>query len=304
MDTQVAHRLTPQEMQRQQNIESLLKQNQHTFVQMNSQEFFQLAWNVKRLEGYSFEQFSAWVDTTLEKSGVVSEQWQQYRGTIKNSSGWIPVVMDSLALTAIAREMHRGGKVFAKYRIKMFGGNPHIIFEGYAGLRRHLTGTKYLASNPKVVTLGVGKLGAKQAIKGGFIISVIVSAAFHFVDQLFNDEKTWHDFVGGVAVDVAAGATAAATAIVTPIVGAVSMAAVGPLIAVVAVGAGLVMLTNLLIDTDSIANSIATSLRVAENNLKDSMRDLKRGIQKVERSFFDDPIGFMHRLFAVPQIRI
>ena len=80
---------------------------------------------------------------------------------------------------------------------------PTVIIDSYPGIRAHLTGTRYLASNPKLFTIGVGKLEAAKAMKTGFVISLIISVAFHAIDQALNDQKTWHDLVAGIAVDMA-----------------------------------------------------------------------------------------------------
>ena len=77
----------------------------------------------------------------------------------------IPLGLDGVALGAVALEMQRGGSVFSKYLIKTYNGKPNVIFKGYSGLRTHLTGTKYLANNPKVVSFGIGKLGVSQVVK-------------------------------------------------------------------------------------------------------------------------------------------
>ena len=80
---------------------------------------------------------------------------------------------------------------------------PTVIIDSYPGIRAHLTGTRYLASNPKLFTIGVGKLEAAKAMKTGFVISLIISVTFHAIDQALNDQKTWHDLVAGIAVDMA-----------------------------------------------------------------------------------------------------
>lgn len=84
-------------------------------------------------------------------------------------------------------------------------------------------------------------MDAAKAIKGGFVLSLVLSVGFHAVDQLLNDQKTWHDFVGGVAADViyAGAATAIAYSAVSIAVGGIATFTIGPLALVVIVGVGL-----------------------------------------------------------------
>lgn len=289
--------------QRQQQIQAALKNNQHTLVQMNSDEFFDFMFNVQRLKGKSQSQIIEWVDIALEKKKVVSKEWELYKSNIKTGTSFIPFGMDSLVLGALALEMKRGGNTFAKYQIKTYNGKPNVIFKGYAGLRKDLTGTKYLANNPKVVSFGVGKLGAANAIKGGFIASVIISATFHSFEQMLSDKATWHDFVGGVSVDIGIAAVSSGIAwgaVATYVGGAAAMVAIGPMVAVVVVGAALTVLTNAFIDSDVLSNRISESLREAEQRLKDNLLKIKYEAKRLENSYEKDPIGFMYRLFGIP----
>ncbi|GAA6172376.1 hypothetical protein NBRC116592_20460 [Colwellia sp. KU-HH00111] len=297
-----AHREAAQQ-QRQQQIQAVLKNNQHTLVQMNSDEFIDFMFHIQLLKGKNREQVVEWVDDVFAKKTVVSKEWEQYKTSIKTTTGMIPLGLDALALGALALEMQRGGNVFEKYQIKTYNGKPNVIFKGYSGLRSHLTGTKYLANNPKVVSFGIGKLGAAKAIKGGFITTVIISATFHSFEQMLNDKSTWHDFVGGLTVDVGIAAVASGIAwgaVSTYVGGAAAMVAVGPLLAVVVVGAALTVLAAAFIDSDALSKRISDGLREAEQRLKEGLLEIEYKINRLERIYDADPIGFMHRLFGIP----
>ena len=297
-----AHRNIAQQ-QRQQKIQAALKNNQHTLVQMNSAEFMDFIFHIQRLKGKNQTQTVEWVDEILATKQVVSKEWEQYKASIKTWTGLIPLNLDVLALGAVALEMQRGGNVFSKYQIKTYSGKPNVIFKGYSGLRAHLTGTKYLANNPKVVSFGIGKLGVAKAIKGGFIVTVIISATFHSFEQMLNDKATWHDFVGGLTVDVGIAAVASGIAwgaVATYVGGAVAMVAVGPLLAVVVVGTALTVLTAAFIDSDALSKRISDSLREAEQRLKEGLLEIQYKANRLERVYDEDPVGFMHRLFGIP----
>lgn len=304
MTTKYDHQQKFNDLQRQQSFEKVLQQNQHTFVQMNSSEFIELVISIKKQQGMTLAAAVDWISEVFEKSGTIPDAWMQYKNDMKNISGWAPVALDVQALSIIALEMHRGGNVFSKYQVKMYGNNAHVIFKGYPGLRKHLTGTRYLASNPKIVSIGAGKLGAQNAIKGGFVVSIIISAAFHSLDQLLDDQKTWHHFVGGMAVDltIAAASTAIAWGTVSAIVGTAAMVAVGPMIAVVVIGSVLVLGANALVDSNSLTEKIAMSLIIAENNASRNIREIKTEVRKASRFYDQDPIGFIHKLFGIPNL--
>jgi hypothetical protein len=119
---------------------------------------------------------------------------------LKASFSFAPSVLDSAALAVLAKDLSKGGNILTKYQIKNYHGRTYIVIKGYPALRQHLTGTRYLASHPKAVSMGIGKMGTAKAIKGGFVLSKVLSVGFHALDQLLNEQKTWHHFVGGVAV--------------------------------------------------------------------------------------------------------
>ncbi|QFU04163.1 hypothetical protein FIU82_03890 [Pseudoalteromonas sp. THAF3] len=288
--------------QRDQQLAHLLKSNQHNFIHLNDREFFDYAVNVKRTQGHSNERIAAWFESIMERANIVPELWRAHRDWVKNGSGLVPLGLDVAALTAIALEMQRSGSVFEKFKVKSYSGKNYIIFKGYSGLRRHLTGTRYLANNPKLVSFGIGKLGAQSSIKQGFVLTILISAGFHALEQLIDDSKTWHDFIGGLSVDVAIAAASSGIAwgAVTAVVGTAATVAVGPMIAVVVVGAALAGLAYTFIDTDAIAEKIAASLRAVENDLKQSFQQARREIDRAQRWYEQDPIGFMHRLFGLP----
>ncbi len=292
-----------QQLQRQRQIQAAIGKNEYTFVQMNTAEFFDFIINVKRLNGMSQFQISEWVEKILVKENINLDTINKYKESAKLYSAAIPVTMDAVALGALALEMRRSGNVFSKYQIKTYNGKPYIIFKGYAGLRKHLTGTKYLAHNPKVVSFGIGKLGVEKAIKGGFVVTIIISAFFHGIEQMINDNATWHDFIGGMAVDVSIAAVSSGIAwglIATYVGGTAAMVAVGPMIAVVIIGTALTLLTSAFIDSDEMAKRISNSLRVMEENIKNSVTQLNYEIDRAERMYYNNPIEFIHRLFGIP----
>jgi len=60
---------------------------------------------------------------------------------------------------------------------------------------------------------------------------------------------------------------------------------------------------NLLIDSNKLTNQFAHLLMTAESNLSRQIISIKKQTKQIQRQANEDPIGFMHRLFAIPQFR-
>lgn len=290
---------------REEELSRILKLNQHNLVNMNTSEFIDYVVGVKKLSGQSSEQIISWFEATFEKNNISLDTWLAYRDWIKNGVGLAPIGLDVLAFSAIALEMKRSGKVFDTFKIRNYSGKNYIIFRGYPGLRKHLTGRVYLANSPKLVSFGVGKLGALKAVKSGFVLSILISVGFHAVDQMLDDKKLWHDFVGGVAVDLAIAATSSgiAWAGVSYLAGTAAVIAVGPILAVIIVGTLVAGAAMFLIDTDGITEKIAASLRVAESNAKNNLQRIQNDLRNTNNLYEENPIKFMHNLFGIPYLK-
>lgn len=294
--------------ERQQELGRTLASNAHTIVVMDPSEFVDFAITVKKQRGLSDAKIVAFLNDIVMQSPQIGSAakalWQSQKSNLKNYGSYAPVFSDALALQALALEMHRGGDVLSKYRVTTYNGKNYIVLKGYAGLRKQLNGTRYFANNPKIVSMAVGKLGVASKIKGGFILSVVFSVGFHSVDQLMNDKATWHDFVGGVAVDaVAAGVGAwAAWAVVSTFVGGTAMVAIGPIVAVVFVGAAVTYALGEIESRLQFGNKLAGFLREAERRVLEEVdaakREVKQGLTYAE----EGPVGFFHRLFAIPYL--
>lgn len=296
-------RISPQDTE---ELRAALQRNNHSVVVMSPAEFIDFSITQKRQSGESDDAIIAWLDRLIQQSSAFPQsakaQWHLNKGKIKTFGGYLPVFSDSAALGALALEMKRGGNILGKYRVANYSGKSYVILEGYAGLRSQLLGTRYLANNPRVISMAIGKAGAANAIKGGVVITVIFSLAFHSLDQLINDNATWHDFVSGVTVDlvsVAAGSAIAWSA-VSAVVGATAMVAIGPIAIVVVTGALLTAGFNALSDHFDLTNKLAKLLREAESRMKESAAEIDREVRRGLTLADEDPVGFMHKLFGVP----
>lgn len=288
--------------QRQAELAHVLENHHTTLVVMNSAEFVELALNIQQQGGMTSKQAQQWLVDLLELKSAAGTVWQTYESNIKFIAGFTAIGLDARALTIIAKDLKRSGNVFAKYQVQQFQGQQHIILEGYAGMRKHLTGTRYLAANPKIVSMGIGELGAVNAIKIGFVVSVVVSVGFHGLDQLMNDQRTWHHFVGGVAADTIYSivVTVVSWAAIAKYVGAASMMAVGPMLAVVAVGTLLALAVYMFDRKFKLSDKLATMFVELEADL---IR-VKASAKALQRDYASDKESFLKRLFAIPDLKV
>ncbi len=289
-------------VQRQSEIAHILEQHNTTLLVMNSAEFIELALTIKQQNGMTELQSRQWLVDLLNVKDAAKDAWLNNNSQIKFISGFSASGLDAAALAVIARDLQRGGNVFSKFQLQQFQGQQHIVLEGYAGLRKHLTGTRYLAANPKIVSLGMGKLGALNAIKIGFGVSIIVSVTFHGLDQLMNDQRTWHYFVGGVAADAiyTLAVSVGSWTLVASVVGGASMMAIGPMLAVVVVGVLLTVGVLFLDNHFELSKKIAKLLIEFETQLSADVASIKQ----LQVDYKRDRPGFFKRLFAIPEMRL
>ncbi|WP_232510944.1 hypothetical protein [Pseudoalteromonas atlantica] len=287
------------ERQRQNQIKNILSGNNHTLIQMNSAEFVDYIISVKMKQGKSRSEVVDWLDELLEEHNSLSSKWKRIKDSLKTGGGLYPLFNDVKALAIIAAAMQRQGNVFGKFKIKAYNGSPAIIMTSYPGISAHLTGTRYLASNPKLFTIGVGKLEAAKAMKGGFVLTLVISVTFHATDYFLNDQKTWHDLVAGVAVDMAVVGAAIATSSAIIAMGGTLIAgiAIAPLIIVVSVG---FLFAWFFSDTTAYVDYVIKSLRIAEKNIIDKKIIINNQIQQLEDSYKESPVDFMKRFFSIP----
>lgn len=168
---------------------------------------------------------------------LVNEDWERLRNKTKQFLGYVPTMSDAVAITRLIKELGFVG-AFKAY-VKRYGGKTHIILKGSPGLRNFLTGTRYLAANIKMVSVGLGTYSTKSLIKGA-LIGIVLMTAYRVLDHFMRDEATLAELFGGLASDIVKigiaglGGWLAALAI-----GFVTPFAAGPLLAVVVVTVGI-----------------------------------------------------------------
>lgn len=193
--------------------------------------------------------------------------WQSLKGKMEYGVGYYANFDDAKVLTKLVADL---GSFGSQAYIKNYNGKVHIILKGRPGLRKVLTGTKYGITNPKVVTMGLGKIGAVNAAKSGGIISIVLITAFRVIDFFMSDTMTLNRLFGTLATDVVkiGIATAASIAAASAVVGFGVTIAIGPILAVVVVGVAFNYGLNELDKKYSITDRVVAGLDEMESNAR------------------------------------
>ena len=184
----------------------------------------------------SIEEMDAIVKSSPKgRMAHIQNTWQKLKDKAEAGASYYASADDLRTLSKLVGDL---GGFATKAYIKTYGGKPHIILKGHPGLRGILTGTKYGIKNPKVIAMGLGKAGAIHAAKSGGVLSVILLSVYRVADYFLTDNATLSQLIGSLATDVVKVGLATGVAIVaaSALVGFGITLAIGPMIAVVAVG--------------------------------------------------------------------
>lgn len=128
-----------------------------------------------------------------------------------------------------------------KYYLKEYNGKQYVIIQGYAGLRSKLNAPRYLATNPKMVHFGLGKVAESQFLKRNAIVSVAVVTTIEVAEYFLSDDKTLSElsanvfFVGAAAAAATFFGSLAGTALVAA-TGFATVGIVGGIVVSIAIG--------------------------------------------------------------------
>lgn len=159
--------------------------------------------------------------------------------------------MDMPTLVTAMADAARGHKVLShlgyngSYYVKAYKGTQYVILKGIPDIRPLLKGTRYLATNPKVVRLGIGPLAASSALKANFILSMTMFTAADIAAVLMGDPMTLSQLMGNAIFNAASGIAGAVAQIGVGAVATWAGWTVAPtVLAGIAVGVFVSMLLN------------------------------------------------------------
>ncbi|OMH26647.1 hypothetical protein BGP75_23415 [Motiliproteus sp. MSK22-1] len=224
----------------------------------------------------------------FELKGIDYSAWAKF------GSGLIAPAQDIWLTKTLLKEFGYQGKAV----IKNYRGKTYVILKGYPGSREIFKGTRYLASNPQVVRMSVGPKGIMKSVKGGFVITIVLSVGIEVVDYFFNDKRTLHDFLGTVSADIvkigiSAILSAVAASAATGAIG-VASAIAAPLVAAIFVGLFTGYILNKIDDKVGATAELIAMYERAGINLNQAIsaamkipHTINREIYKWERSYIN-----------------
>ncbi|GAB1262181.1 hypothetical protein [Aurantivibrio plasticivorans] len=179
------------------------------------------------------------------------------------AANYTATALDVNVARKLINELGYDGRVVTK----IVDGKSYVIFKGFAGKRSILTGTRYLANNPKVIDLAIGTRGVGNTILSGARLTVFLVVPLTVAQHLMADEKTMFQLVGNVAMDltkigiatVLAGAAASTTAAFTTF-------ALGPLVVAIVVGIAASVALNYIDDKYGITDKLVSAMEEAHDN--------------------------------------
>lgn len=172
-------------------------------------------------------------------------EWQSIKGLAEVSATSVVPIIDSTKAVNIIREL---GISAQKVIVKNYSGKQYVILKGYSGKREILTGTRYLAANPKIVRMAIGPKGVAKSVKVGFVVTFVLSASIEILDYVLKDESCLAELLGNLSTDfIKVGLSSVAGIAAGMAVGSAAVlgsVAAAPLIAAIAVG----VVTGLVLD--------------------------------------------------------
>ncbi|WP_213999171.1 hypothetical protein [Arsukibacterium sp.] len=187
----------------------------------------------------------------------------------------------------LIRELGLTGKAV----IKEVHGQSYVILKGHPGLREKLTGTRYLASNPKVIDLAIGQKRVTSAMVTGARLSIFISVPMTVLQFLIDEQSTLLRLVGTMASDLVKISLSAVVASAAGMVaGTLTTVAAGPIVAAIAFGIATALTLEYLDRTFGVTNALVNALESAKER---TFGELARRIVRFERNLINDAVRRM-----------
>lgn len=197
----------------------------------------------------------------------------------KHGSYYVPIA-DSLVAMKILKDLGISGKAV----MKNVSGKSYVILKGLPGKRNILTGTRYLATNPKIIKMAIGTKAVNRSILKGSMITLVITIPLTIVDACLKDQVSIGTLLGSVASDITKVLIASgAASLAAMAVGAITTLAAGPLIAAIFVGVAAGMALESLDQRYGITDKLVAAIDEELNSLYErTIGDFKRGVQRIE----------------------
>jgi len=204
---------------------------------------------------------------------------------VRNIAGQVPVAMDANNIRKLIKDLGINGKV----EIKTVGGKQYAIFKGNAAKRTIFNGTRYLATNPKVVEMAIGNKGVTNSIISGAKLTIYLTVPLRTLSILLGDQPSMHRLIGTVATDIVkVGIAALVAKLAAAVVGAFVTTAAGPIVAAVVLG----FLTAVALDKlDQKFGITEGMIELIEEAEKNTFGKLAEQVRRYERNIINQALG-------------
>lgn len=232
----------------------------------------------KELHILSLEQFSEFATTLSNNTNMDNAKFAAGIGLQLADIRVANQLIDELGLTG-------------KAVIKEIQGKSYVILKGYPGLREKLTGTRYLASNPKVVDLAIGTKRVSGAMISGARLSIFIAVPMTVLQFLISEQSTLTRLVGTIASDlVKIGLSAIIASAAGMAAGAITTVAAGPIVAAIAFGIATAITLEYLDRTFGVTNALVNAMEKAKQR---TVGELARKIVTFERNLINNAVSRM-----------
>jgi hypothetical protein len=213
----------------------------------------------------------AWERTTSKRIA------HEMSSTARVGANYASAILDSHTVVKMVKELGVDGKVI----LKTVKGRQYVVFKGYAGKRSIFTTVRYLASNPKVVDMAIGKVGVNQSIISGARITIFLVVPINVLNYILDDHKTMAQLIGETATDlVKIGVAAAVVSLLATATATLTTLAAGPLVVAIVAGLAVAYGLDALDKKFGVTNALVKALNDARDK---TIGEMKRQFNQVER---------------------
>jgi hypothetical protein len=196
--------------------------------------------------------------------------------TARSLSNYASAMLDTKTTIRLISDLGIKGTVV----LKNLKGRQYIIFKGYAGNRSIFTASRYLAKNPKVIDMAIGKVGVNKSIISGARVTVFLIVPLNILNYILDDQQTMFRLLGTTATDlIKVGAGAAVASLLATSVATITTIAAGPLVVAIAIGIATGYTLDLLDQKFGVTEALVKALSEAHYN---TIGELGRQMNKVE----------------------
>jgi len=145
--------------------------------------------------------------------------------------GIIPLLRDTRSGAELLRELGLKGGYFTKE----INGRTYVILRGYAGLRKVLSASRYLPTNPKVIAYGLTPAAQATGAAVSVIITIVALVPLEIMRYVMDEQtlsQTFGEILSGIMVSALASAVTFGIVSLTALTTAPAWMAVGGVIVV------------------------------------------------------------------------